>query len=71
MLLAGQLQGVLEVEPPQTNILWVKNASPTLVPKLKERGVLATGTTTVRFVTHLDVSRAQVEEAAKIIESVC
>src|SRR5262249_21131632 len=47
--LAAAISGVLDVEPPQTNIVWIKNASPKLVPALAERGVLATGGTTVRL----------------------
>ncbi len=69
--IAHALSGVLDVEPPQTNIVWIRNAPAGLVPKLKERGVLATGTATVRLVTHLDVTAAQCDEAARIIRSLC
>jgi threonine aldolase len=63
--LAQGLTGLpgLEVEPPQTNIVWVKVAPPLserLVPALEQRGVLASGTTLVRFVTHLDVTAADI-----------
>jgi threonine aldolase len=74
-LLARALEGTpgLRVQPPETNMVWVEvdaPLAPRLVPALAERGVLATGTTLVRLVTHLDVSRAQVEEAAQIIRAV-
>lgn len=54
----------LRVEPPQTNIVWVDVAEPLasrLVPELAKLGVLASGTTKVRFVTHLDVSRHDID----------
>ncbi|PZR14961.1 MAG: low-specificity L-threonine aldolase [Archangium gephyra] len=54
----------LTVEMPQTNIVWVDVVEPLaqrLVPELKKLGVLASGTTKVRFVTHLDVNRQQVD----------
>jgi threonine aldolase len=71
-LLAARLQGTpgLTVEAPETNIVWVQvdaTLARGLVPALALRGLLATGTARVRLVTHLDVSRAQVEEAAQII----
>jgi threonine aldolase len=75
-LLAARLQGIpglTVAEPPDTNILWVQvdpALAPRLVPALAARGLLATGTSLVRLVTHLDVSRAQVEEAAQIIRTV-
>ncbi|MDP1826043.1 MAG: low-specificity L-threonine aldolase [Archangium sp.] len=73
--LAGGLRGLpgLEVEAPETNIVWVNVAAPLaarLVPALAERGVLATGTTRVRFVTHLDVSAADVARAVAVVREV-
>jgi threonine aldolase len=63
------------VQPPESNIVMVDlpsgpNADAAqFCARLKERGVLATafGTTRIRLVTHLDVSAAQVAEAATII----
>lgn len=73
--LANGLRGIegLTVETPDTNIVWVNVAAPLsrlLVPALAEHRVLATGTTKVRFVTHLDVSAAQVDAAVAIVRSV-
>lgn len=73
--LAEGLRGIpgLEVETPQTNIVWVDVAQPLaarLVPELKEKGVLATGSTRVRFVTHLDVSQADVVTAIAAIRAI-
>ncbi|MEW5738869.1 MAG: low-specificity L-threonine aldolase [Myxococcota bacterium] len=64
--LAEGLSGLpgLTVEPPQTNIVWVKVAEPLaarFVPALEKEGVLATGRTLVRFVTHLDVTGEDVD----------
>jgi threonine aldolase len=69
--MAGALAKALDVQPPDSNILWIRNAPPNLVPRLAERGVLATGSRPVRLVTHLDVTAAQCDEAAKIIVSLC
>lgn len=74
LALAEGLAGIpgLEVELPQTNIVWVNVAAPLsarLVPMLKENGVLATGTSRVRFVTHLDVSSADVRRVTEIVRS--
>ena len=73
--LAEALRGVPGLTPrtPDTNIVWVKvdpTLAPALVPALAARGVLATGTSLMRLVTHLDVSRAQAEDAAQIIRGV-
>jgi threonine aldolase len=73
--LAEALAGApgLAVEVPDTNIVWVEvdaRLGDGLVPALAQRGVLATGTSRVRLVTHLDVSRAQAEAAAQIIRDV-
>jgi threonine aldolase len=69
--LAAALAAKLDLEPPQTTIIWLRNTPPDLVLRLKERGILATGSTTVRLVTHLDVTAAQCDEAAKIILQLC
>ena len=60
----------------ETNILVVDLkgwTSGELLPRLKERGVLAgsTGPSQVRFVTHKDVSTADIDKAVKIIAEVC
>ncbi len=73
--LAEGLRGIpgLEVQTPQTNIVWVDVAQPLaarLVPELKAKGVLATGSTRVRFVTHLDVSQADVVTAIAAVRAI-
>ena len=58
--------GRLQVEAPQTNIVFVQVApekAAGLVDQLKARGVLATGLYTLRFVTHLDVDAEGVDQA--------
>ena len=75
--LADGLAGIpgLQVEPPQTNILFVdlvgpaRERSAALLPYLAERGVLATGLYRLRFVTHLDVDQAGVDRAVAAIRS--
>ena len=58
----------LVVEPPQTNILFVdlvgeaRARSAALIPYLATRGVLATGLYRLRFVTHLDVDAAGIDQ---------
>ena len=74
-LLADGLRGLpgLEVEAPQTNMVWVNVAPPLsarLVPALAERGVLAEGTSRVRFVTHLDVTGADVATVIAAVRAV-
>ncbi|MCD6079027.1 MAG: ltaE [Ramlibacter sp.] len=65
--LAG-IEGV-QVEPPQTNILFVDLVGPAreksagLVDALAREGVLATGLYRLRFVTHLDVDAAGIDRA--------
>ena len=73
-LLAQGLQGLdgVSVTLPQTNIVFVdvlpaKAAG--LVERLKAAGVLCTGLYRIRFVTHLDVSRDDVERAVPIIRA--
>lgn len=63
----------LQVEPPQTNILFVdlvgsaKERSAEMIQYLKERGILATGLYRLRFVTHLDVDAAGIDRAIAAI----
>jgi threonine aldolase len=70
--LASRLEGVegLRVQPVQTNMVWLE-VTPALAPgfvkRLASRGVLASGDARVRLVTHLDVSRADIEKAAVVI----
>lgn len=66
--LAG-LPGVT-VQPPQTNIVFVDVAPEKAVgavDRLKAAGVLATGLYRLRLVTHLDVSRDDIERAIPLI----
>ena len=73
--LAEGLAGIegLQVEAPQTNILFVdlvgaaRERSAALIPYLKEQGVLATGLYRLRFVTHLDVDAEGIDRAAAAI----
>jgi threonine aldolase len=73
--LAEGLAGVegLQVEPPQTNIVFVdltgaaRERSAALIEHLKQQGVLATGLYRLRFVTHLDVDQAGVDRAVAAI----
>jgi len=57
---------IFEVEPPL-------GTSADLVARLRERGVwvLATGPNKVRAVTHLDVSRSQIDHAITVFRQVC
>jgi threonine aldolase len=73
-LLAEGLQGLdgVSVTPPQTNIVFVDIVSEKargLVERLKAGGVLCTGLYRVRLVTHLDLSRADIERAIPIIRA--
>ena len=69
--LADGLRGIagLEVEAPQTNIVFVdlvgaaRERSTALLEHLKAQGVLITGLYRLRFVTHLDVDAAAVDRA--------
>ena len=69
--LAG-IEGV-EVEPPQSNIVFVdllgpaRERSAQLLEALKSDGVLATGLYRLRFVTHLDVDAAGVDRAVAAV----
>jgi threonine aldolase len=72
--LAEGLAGIdgLQVAMPQTNIVFAAaggGSGPALLEHLKARGVLATGLTGLRFVTHLDVDRAGVDRAIAAVHS--
>ena len=75
--LAEGLQGIagLEVEAPQTNIVFVdlvgaaREKSAALQEHLKARGVQITGLYRLRFVTHLDVDAAGVDHAVAAVRS--
>jgi threonine aldolase len=63
----------LQVEAPQTNILFVdlvgsaKERSAELLQYLKTKGILATGLYRLRFVTHLDVDAVGIDRAIAAI----
>lgn len=73
--LADGLAGMegLQVEPPQTNIVFVdltgaaREQSAALLKHLAEQGIQATGLYRLRFVTHLDVDTAGVDRAVAAI----
>ena len=73
--LADALAGIdgLQVEPPQTNMLFVdlvgaaRDSSAALLKHLADQGVLAIGLYRLRLVTHLDVSADGVDRAAAAI----
>ncbi|WP_342619068.1 low-specificity L-threonine aldolase [Rhodoferax sp. GW822-FHT02A01] len=73
--LADGLIGIegLQVEAPQTNIVFVdlvgpaREQSAALLDYLKTQGVLATGLYRLRFVTHLDVDAAGVDRAVATV----
>ncbi|MFC5519886.1 low-specificity L-threonine aldolase [Polaromonas jejuensis] len=73
--LAEGLAGIegLQVEAPQTNILFVdlmgaaKEQSAALLKHLADHGIQATGLYRLRFVTHLDVDAAGVDRAVAAI----
>jgi threonine aldolase len=74
--LADGLRGLpgLQIEAPQTNILFVdlvgeaKARSADLIPFLAARGVLATGLYRLRFVTHLDVDAAGIDRTVALMQ---
>ena len=73
--LADGLAGIdgLQVEAPQTNILFVdltgaaREQSNALLAHLAAHGIQATGLYRLRFVTHLDVDAAGIDRAAEVI----
>jgi len=73
--LALALRGIdgLEVQPPQTNMVFVKLAgaararAATLSDALRAQGILTLGLYELRLVTHLDIDDAGVEHAASAI----
>lgn len=73
--LADGLAGIegLQVEPPQTNIVFVdltgaaREQSAALLKHLAGQGIQATGLYRLRFVTHLDVDTAGVDKAVAAI----
>lgn len=73
--LADGLAGIegLQVEPPQTNIVFVdltgaaREQSAALLKHLAGQGIQATGLYRLRFVTHLDVDAAGVDRAVEAI----
>lgn len=70
--LAEGLQGLpgVTVEMPQTNILFVDLApekAPGVVERLKAAGVLCTGLYRLRLVTHLEVSRDDIDRALRVL----
>jgi threonine aldolase len=68
--LADALADVVDVSEPETNLVFFAvDDAPGLVAALRERGVEmgAIGPRRVRAVTHLDVTRADVEEAARAV----
>jgi threonine aldolase len=65
-LAAGLRAMGLQVEPPQTNMLYVGVPAPlvaSLKKHLEQRGILATIAPRTRLVTHLDLPRAKIEAA--------
>ena len=74
--LAEGLQGIagLQVELPQTNIVFVDLVGPArerageLVPYLQRQGVLTSGLYRLRFVTHLDVDAAGVDRTIDAVQ---
>ena len=73
-MLAEGLQGLpdVTVQAPQTNILFVDLAPEKavgVVDRLRAAGVLCTGLYRLRFVTHLDVSAADIQRAIAILRT--
>ncbi len=73
-VLANGLQGLsgVHVQVPQTNIVFVDLApekAAGVVGRLREAGVLCTGLYRLRFVTHLDVSAADIQHAVAVLRA--
>jgi threonine aldolase len=73
-MLAEGLQGLpgVTVQAPQTNILFVDltpEKAVGVVDRLRAAGVLCTGLYRLRFVTHLDVSSADIQRAITILRT--
>ena len=73
-MLAEGLQGLpgVTVQAPQTNILFVDltpEKAVGVVDRLRAAGVLCTGLYRLRFVTHLDVSTADIQRAIAILRT--
>ena len=73
-LLAEGLQGLagVTVQAPQTNILFVDLApekAAGVIDRLRAAGVLCTGLYRLRFVTHLDVSAADIQRAVAVLRT--
>jgi threonine aldolase len=59
------------VQSPQTNMIFVDVAAPVAEPfaaHLRDSGIAITGTARQRWVTHLDVSQADVDAAAAAVD---
>jgi threonine aldolase len=67
--LAAGLAPYLEIEPPETNIVFADGAPAGLMEHLKAQGVLVTGLYRLRFVTHLDVDADGVARAVEAVRS--
>jgi len=72
--LAEGLQGLpgVTVQPPQTNIVFVDlvpGKAAGVVERLRAAGVLCTGLYRLRFVTHLDVSSADITRAVAVLRA--
>ncbi len=72
--LAEGLQGLpgVTVQPPQTNIVFVDlvpEKAAGVVERLRAAGVLCTGLYRLRFVTHLDVSSADITRAVAVLRA--
>jgi threonine aldolase len=62
----------VQVQTPQTNIVFVDLApekAAGVVARLREAGVLCTGLYRLRFVTHLDVSAADIQHAVAALRA--
>jgi len=72
--LAAGLEGLpgVRVEPPQTNMVFVSLAQehgPDIVERLRRGGLLCTGLYDLRLVTHLDVTRDDIDRAIAIFRT--